>query len=89
METALNFAKDFIKNNPEHTEEVQSFYSLMMSEIEEGNDWKYTEILYCKLDWCKDMFDWSDDLLRYLEIITEVQIFIEKLQKFENERKAV
>jgi hypothetical protein len=70
-------------------EELNKIISELYEHSENFEDWKYTEILYCKLDWCKDMFDWSDDLLRYLEIITEVQIFIEKLQKFENERKAV
>jgi len=70
-------------------EELNKIISELYEHSENFEDWKYTEILYCKLDWCKDMFDWSDDLVRYLEIITEVQIFIEKLQKFENERKAV
>lgn len=70
-------------------EELNKIISELYEHSENFEDWKYTEILYCKLDWCKDMFDWSDDLVRYLEIITEVQIFIEKLQKFENDRKAV
>jgi len=70
-------------------EELNKIISELYEHSENFEDWKYTEILYCKLDWCKDMFDWSDDLVRYLEIITEVQIFIEKLQKFENERKTV
>jgi len=53
METALNFAKDFIKNHPEHTEEVQSFYSLMMSEIEEGNSENNEVNLFISA--CKDL----------------------------------
>ena len=53
METATNFAKDFIKIHPEHTEEVQSFYYLMISEIEEGNSENNEIELFISA--CKDL----------------------------------
>ena len=43
--------------------------------------WKYTEILYVKLDWLKTSVC---DLEELADILEEVQIFIEKLQKLEN-----
>ena len=43
--------------------------------------WKYTEILYCKLDWLKQGVI---DIEEYIDIIIEIQNFIEKLQKLEN-----
>ena len=42
---------------------------------------KYTEILYCKLDWLKQGII---DIEEYVDIIIEIQNFIEKLQKLEN-----
>tara|TARA_R110000751_G_C13760050_1_gene479166 strand:+ start:1633 stop:1812 length:180 start_codon:yes stop_codon:yes gene_type:complete len=51
MEKALNFAKDFIKYHPEHTEEIKNLYCLMMSEIEQGeseNNEKELFISSCK-----------------------------------------
>jgi hypothetical protein len=43
--------------------------------------WKYTEVLYVKLDWLKTSVC---DLEELADILEEVQIFIEKLQKLEN-----
>tara|TARA_R110000822_G_scaffold80191_2_gene191221 strand:- start:4586 stop:4777 length:192 start_codon:yes stop_codon:yes gene_type:complete len=43
--------------------------------------WKYTEILYVKLDWLKTSVC---DLEELADILEEAQIFIEKLQKLEN-----
>ena len=42
---------------------------------------KYTEMLYSKLDWIKQSVV---DIEEYLDIIIEVQNFIEKLQPLEN-----
>ena len=41
-------------------------------------DWKITEIMYCKIGWC------IDDLDEQLDILLSVQSFIEDLQKIEN-----
>ena len=53
MEKALNFAKDFIKNHPEHTEEIKDLYFLMMSEIEQGESEQNEIQLF--LSSCKDL----------------------------------
>jgi len=46
-------------------------------------DWKITEIMYCKLSWVIDALDGSDDLSEHLDIVIELQSFIEDLQKLE------
>tara|TARA_R110002049_G_scaffold237316_1_gene410421 strand:- start:1110 stop:1310 length:201 start_codon:yes stop_codon:yes gene_type:complete len=43
--------------------------------------WKYTEILYAKMDWLKTSVC---DIEEYMDVLIEVQEFIEKLQKLEN-----
>ena len=50
---------------------------------ENFEDWKITEIMYCKLGWCIDALDGSDDLEEYLNILSSLQDFIEDLQKLE------
>ena len=46
-------------------------------------DWKVTEIMYCKIGWCIDILDGSDDLEEQLNILLSIQSFIEDLQKIE------
>lgn len=46
-------------------------------------DQKITEIMYCKLSWVIDALDKSDDLSEHLDIVIELQSFIEDLQKLE------
>lgn len=44
-----NYAKDFIKNNPEHSEEVEDLYQLCIDEIEAGASME-NEIQLCISD---------------------------------------
>ena len=46
-------------------------------------DWKITEIMYCKIGWCIDALDGSEDLDYHKETILRIQRFIEDLQKIE------
>ena len=46
-------------------------------------DWKITEIMYCKIGWCIDALDGCDDLEEQLNTLLGVQIFIEDLQLIE------
>jgi hypothetical protein len=39
--------------------------------------------MYCKLSWVIDALDKSDDLSEHLDIVIELQSFIEDLQKLE------
>jgi len=45
--------------------------------------WKITEIMYCKIGWCIDALDGSDDLDYHAETLLRLQRFIEDLQKIE------
>ena len=47
-------------------------------------NWKITEIMYCKIGWAIDALDGSDDLGEQLDILLSIQSFIEDLQKLEN-----
>lgn len=50
---------------------------------ENFKNWKTTEIMYCKIGWVIDAIDGSDDLENHIEILLNIQAFIEDLQKFE------
>lgn len=47
------------------------------------DNWKTTQIMYCKLGWCIDALDGSEDLEEHLNILIELQSFIEDLQQLE------
>lgn len=47
-------------------------------------DWKITEIMYCKIGWCIDALDGSEDLEEHVHILLSIQSFIEDLQKIES-----
>ena len=47
-------------------------------------DWKITEIMYCKIGWCIDALDGSEDLEEQVNILLSIQSFIEDLQKIES-----
>ena len=47
-------------------------------------DWKITEIMYCKIGWCIDALDGSEDLQEQVNILLSIQSFIEDLQKIES-----
>lgn len=42
--------------------------------------WKVTEIIYCKIGWCIDIIP---DLEEHVEILLDIQAFIEDLQQLE------
>tara|TARA_B100000768_G_C11254285_1_gene365628 strand:- start:1486 stop:1695 length:210 start_codon:yes stop_codon:yes gene_type:complete len=46
-------------------------------------DWKITEVMYCKIGWCIDALDGSDELEEKVNILLNIQSFIEDLQKIE------
>lgn len=46
-------------------------------------NWKITEIMYCKIGWCINDLDGSDELDEQLNILLSIQRFIEDLQKLE------
>tara|TARA_R100000541_G_scaffold114_3_gene426 strand:- start:1354 stop:1557 length:204 start_codon:yes stop_codon:yes gene_type:complete len=50
---------------------------------ENFDKWKTTEIMYCKIGWVIDAIDGSEDLETHIEILLNIQAFIEDLQKFE------
>jgi|TARA_R110000765_G_scaffold329334_1_gene420208 hypothetical protein len=50
---------------------------------ENFHKWKTTEIMYCKIGWVIDAIDGSEDLESHVEILLNIQEFIEDLQKFE------
>jgi len=50
---------------------------------ENFEDWKTTEIMYCKIGWCIDALDGSEDLEEHANILLNIQSFIEDLQKIE------
>ena len=39
-------------------------------------DWKITEIMYCKIGWCIDAIDGSEDLEEHLHILFKVSLKI-------------
>ena len=47
-------------------------------------DWKITEIMHCKIGWCIDVLDGSEDLEEHLDILLSIQSFIKDLQKIES-----
>tara|TARA_R110002050_G_scaffold145330_1_gene270820 strand:+ start:2865 stop:3077 length:213 start_codon:yes stop_codon:yes gene_type:complete len=49
------------------------------------DDFKITEIMYCKIGWCIDAIDGSEELEEHLHILLSIQSFIEDLQKLEKE----
>ncbi len=50
---------------------------------ENFEDWKITEIMYCKIGWCIEALYGSDDLDYHTETLVRIQGFIEDLQKIE------
>ena len=45
-------------------------------------NWKTTEIIYCKLGWCIDVMEDFDE---HIDILLNIQKFIEDLQKLEKQ----
>ena len=52
-------------------------------ESENFENWKITQIMYCKIGWCIDAIDGSEELTEQIEILLNIQSFIEDLQKLE------
>ena len=60
---------------------IDKHYSTWQSDGFE--DWKITEIMYCRLQLVLEALDGSDDLEHLADIVIEVQSFIEDLQNLE------
>jgi len=56
-------------------------------ESENFDNWKITQIMYCKIGWCIDAIDGSEELTEQIEILINMQNFIEDLQKLEKLKK--
>lgn len=50
---------------------------------ENFDNFKVTEIMYCKIDWVIHSLDGSDDLCDLLDILLYMRDFIEDLQELE------
>lgn len=50
---------------------------------ENFDNWKITEIMFCKIGWCIDAIEGSEELTEQIEILLNIQSFIEDLQKHE------
>ena len=50
---------------------------------ENFKDWKTTEIIYCKIGWVIDALDGSEELEDQVNILLNIQSFIEDLQNSE------
>jgi len=49
------------------------------------NNWKITEIMHCKIGWVIEQIDGCEELDEYVEILLDIQNFINDLQELENE----
>tara|TARA_R110002096_G_scaffold289955_1_gene484222 strand:- start:170 stop:394 length:225 start_codon:yes stop_codon:yes gene_type:complete len=45
--------------------------------------WKITEIMHCKIGWCIDALAGSEEMDVQLDILLDLQLFIEDLQKLD------
>ena len=52
-------------------------------ESQNFDNWKITQIMCCKIGWCIDAIDGSEELTEQIEILLNIQSFIEELQKLE------
>tara|TARA_R110002167_G_scaffold17152_2_gene65943 strand:- start:480 stop:737 length:258 start_codon:yes stop_codon:yes gene_type:complete len=73
--------------NQEENKRLNKLIQNHSSEWQSDNfeDWKTTEIMYCKIGWCIDAIDGSEELDEHKNILLSIQQFIEDLQKLEQE----